>query len=30
MGSWVDPGRLPSFASTVDDVARRLRELLLD
>lgn len=30
MGSWVDPRRLPSFESTVEDVARQLRELRLD
>lgn len=30
MGSWVDPLRLPPFTNTVEDVARRLRELRLD
>ena len=30
LASWVDPSRLPAFGSTVEDVARRLRELRLD
>lgn len=30
MSSWVDPERLPPFASAVGDVAQRLRELRLD
>ena len=30
MGSWVDPSRLPPFTNTIEDVARRLRELRLD
>jgi predicted nucleotidyltransferase component of viral defense system len=28
--SWIDPHRLPPFATVLDDVARRLRELQLD
>ena len=30
MRSWVDPSRLPPFTNTIEDVARRLRQLRLD
>lgn len=30
MGSWMDPSRLPPFTTTIENVARRLRELRLD